>query len=122
MDIIKLLQELQSSIGALQAQLLDAQAAADSIAKENYDMGFAAGVASVPADDKIYSQAELDAAVGPLQEQISALQIQMQDMQNALNQKVADAVAAIKADLLAKYRDLEVVIQTAETGFEQLLA
>lgn len=127
MDIVKLLQDLTASIAALQAQLVDAQAAADSIAKENYDKGFEDGVASVPppVSDKIYSQAELDAAVagavGPLQEQIASLQEQVSAMQGQIDQKVADAVALVKADLLAKYKDLEVALQVAETGFEDLL-
>lgn len=112
MDLVKLLQDLATSIAALTSQLADAQAAADASAKMAYDKGFADGVASVPpVTDKIYSQAELDAAVAgavqPLIDQVAMLNDQVAAMQGQIDQKVAEAVAALKADLLVKMQALD---------------
>lgn len=113
MDLVQLLKDLAASIAALTSQLADAQAAADAAAKMSYDKGFADGVASVPAGggDKIYSQAELDAAVTaavqPLSDQVTALTAQVAAMQGQIDQAVADAVAALKADLLTKMQALD---------------
>lgn len=126
MDIVKLLQDLAATIAALQTQLADAQAAAESIAKEAYDKGFADGVASVPVSDKIYSQAELDAAVAsatePLHGQIAELQVKVSELEASIDQKVGEAVAALKADLLAKYEEQQVAESEGETGFKSLLS
>jgi hypothetical protein len=134
MDIIALLQGLALKIEELSVALSDAQAAGDSIAKEAYDKGFADGVASLPppVSDKIYSQEELDAAVagavGPLQEQVSAMQaeleslkVQVSDLQAGLEDAKIEAVAAFKSELLAKYEEQQVVESTSETGFADLL-
>ena len=90
-----------------------------------YARGFEDGkLEGDPLSDKIYSQAELDSAVGnavaPLQEQISGLTSQISEgvareeaLRNEMDvlraelsqvdQKIADALAAFKADLLSKY-------------------
>lgn len=82
--------------------------------------GFDEGVASVPpcedcpdeppVSDKIYSQAELDAAitaaVSPLNETVSALQTEVDRLNGELSgvdQKISDAIAAVKAELLSRY-------------------
>lgn len=125
MEIIKLLQDLAASVAALQAQLADAQAAADSIAKEAYDKGFADGVASVPTSDKLYSQEELDAAiaaaVGPLNEKVAELQAQVDSFPAQIDQKVQEAVAALKADLLAKYEAAQADEGDLENSVRELL-
>ena len=117
-SLVNLLTALSSSITALQAQLVDAQAAA----KSQYDAGFAAGAASVPVtppSDKIYSQADLDAAVAaavaPLQAQVSALQAQV----DALPQQIADAVAAAKAELKALALEL---VKSEDTDLESKIS
>jgi uncharacterized small protein (DUF1192 family) len=114
MDLVKLLNDLVANIAALQAQLVDAQASADALAKQKYDEGFAAGVASVPppVSDKIFSQAELDAAVAgavePLKSQIAGLQAELDQVKAGIDAKVAEAVAAVKAEFLAKLKNAEI--------------
>lgn len=116
-DLLKMLQDLV-------AQLADVPAALEAAKKMSYDQGFADGVASVPVppvSDKIYSQVELDKAVA---DAIAPLQIQIADLAAQVagfDQKVLDAVALVKSDLLSKYQQLEVAMIANETGFEQLL-
>lgn len=99
--------DLVSLLNGLVAQLADAQKAADNLAKAKYDEGFAAGVASVPANDKIYSQAEVDSmlavAVGGIQAQLSAVSAELQALK--------DTFAAFKAQELAKVQALEADFQ-----------
>lgn len=124
MDLVALLNSLVASIAALQAQLADAQKAADDLAKVKYDEGFAAGVASVVVSDKIYSQAELDAkiaeAVAPLNAKIVELDVKVAELSAAV---VAEAgkLVAYKAELLAKYEAQQVAESEGETGFKNLL-
>lgn len=96
-QLVKLLNDLATSIDALKAQLVDAQVAAQA----NYDAGFAAGVASVGGGDKLFTQADLDKAVAdavaPLNVSIAALQAQI----DAVPAQIADAVSAAKAKLKA---------------------
>jgi outer membrane murein-binding lipoprotein Lpp len=114
MDLIKLLNDLVASIEALKAQLADAQAAADALAKTKYDEGFAAGVASV---DKGFTQADLDAAVAsavaPLSEKIAALQSQIdgipgqiQAAKDEIKAKALELLKTEEADLEAKLGSL----------------
>lgn len=128
MDLLALLQGLVAQLAALQTQLADVPAALEAAKKLSYDEGFAAGVASVPVvlpSDKIYSQDELDAkiqeALQPVQAELDSVKAQMVDMQVQIDQKIADAIAAFKADLLAKYQDQQVVEAQSETGFADLL-
>lgn len=99
MDLIQLLQGLQQ-------QIADAQAAAEKLAKENYDKGFADGVLSVGNGDKIYSQVEADAliaaAVTPLSEKVAALQVQVDGIPGL----ISDAVFKAKSDVLAAVLEL----------------
>lgn len=128
MDIVKLLQDLSATISSLQLALADAEAAAVQIAKENYDKGFADGVASVPppvVSDKIFSQEELDAAVKaavePLQARVVELEALVEEIKAGVQPKIDEALAAFKAELLAKYEAQQVVESETETGFKELL-
>lgn len=103
-----------------------------------YLRGFNDGVAS--DSEKIYTQAEMDqvkadadAALEALrleveadrasfQEQISSLNQQLADLDASIPGKVADAVAAFKSELKAKYDEMQVVETEAETGFGSLLS
>lgn len=114
------LQTLLASLAALQQEVVDAQALVD----QAYQKGFADGVASVvvpPASDKIYSEEELQAkvaeAVAPLQKKIEELEVVVA----GVDQKIADALAAFKAELLAKYNEFQVAETAAEVGFADLL-
>lgn len=123
MDILAQLQALVSLINELQAKLVDAEAAVAESAKVAYDKGFADGVASVPppVSDKIFSQAEVDQmladAVLPLQKKIEDLELVVA----GVDQKIAEGVALVKADLLAKYNELQVAETASEVGFAELL-
>ncbi len=112
MDIVALLKQLADTITALQAQLVDAQAAADALAKLNYDKGFADGVASVVVDpSKQFSQADLDKAVAdavsPLNDKIVALQAQVDGVPALIAQAKADLKAAFLVILQADEVDAE---------------
>lgn len=106
MDIKALLDGLAAQIALLQAQLVDTQAAADSIAKENYDKGFADGVASVPVGGGSFTQADIDAAVAaavqPLNDQVAAMQATI----DTIPDQIHAAVLAEDADLAAKIKPL----------------
>jgi hypothetical protein len=119
LDLLKMLQDLVTKLSELQAQLAEASFALEGAKKVSYDEGFQAGIASViipviPSSDKIYSEAELQAKIA---EAVLPLQAQLDAMPKA----IVDAVAAVKAELLMKYSDLEVAMSTMETGFAELL-
>ena len=127
MDIIALLNQLSATIASMQAALVDAQIAAESIAKESYDKGFAEGVASVlPNVDKIYSQAELDQKISealvPMNDQVAALGVELQVVKDSIEGLKSEAVAAFKAELKVKYDEMQVIESSAETGFASLLS
>lgn len=137
MDIIALLNDLMAKMAALQSALADAGAAADQIAKESYDKGysvgldkgFADGVASVPSgpppSDKIFSQEEFDAklaeALQPIKAELEGVKADLESVKASFEQEKANVVAAVKADLLAKYQEMIAQEQQAESGFGELL-
>lgn len=90
----------------------------------SYDEGFKAGLAS-NGIDKLYSQAELDAkiqdAVLPLNEQVKVLAESVESLKLEVESGKVEAVASFKAELAAKYNDLQVAETVAETGFGELL-
>ena len=123
--LVALLNGLKETIDSLQAKLVDAQASLDEAVKKAYDEGFAAGVASVPVNDKVYSQAEVDAkiaeAVQALNEKVLMLEDQVKMLQEGQDKAVAEALAAFKADLKAKYEEQQVAETASETGFAEFL-
>lgn len=122
-DLLNLLNTLAETIEGLKTQLADAQAALDVASKQSYDNGFAAGVASVA--DKIYSQVEMDAAieaaVAPLKLEIEAMKLEIEALKLQVEEQGKAAVAAFKAEMLAKYEEMQVVETEAETGFKEFL-
>lgn len=124
MDLVALLNGLVANIAALQAQLADAQKAADDLAKLKYDEGFAAGVASVPVVPGGFTQEQVDAfvaaAVAPLAEKIALLDAKVLELEAAVLAE-AGKLVAFKADLLAKYEEAQVAESAVETGFKDLL-
>lgn len=123
MGILEQLVALMASLNALQTQLADAQVALEVATKEAYDKGFVDGVASVPVivADKIYSEEELQVkiqeALLPINEKVAALEIELA----LVPEKIAAGVALMKAELLAKYEELQVAETAAEVGFAELL-
>lgn len=112
------LQQLLETLATLQQQAIDAKLLVD----QAYQKGFTDGVASVVIPvDKIYSEEELQAkiaeAVAPLQKKIEELEAVVA----GVDQKIADGVALFKAELLAKYEELQVAETAAEVGFAELL-
>lgn len=113
--------DLVTLLNGLVDQLADAQAAADELAQTKYDEGFAAGVASVTEGDKLYTQADVDAIVTPLNDRILALEAQVMALQESVATQIAEAMAKFKMDLLTKYESQQVVESDTETGFKDLL-
>ncbi len=130
-----LLVELTDKLNEVEAQLGDIPAALEA-AKESgrreRDQEFADMVAAKDAEkvafgaseyargfvdggngggsDKIYSQAEVDAMLAPLNEQVLAMQGQITDLQGQLasvDQRIADAVAAKVAEFKGKLDEVE---------------
>lgn len=126
MDIIAMLQDLVAKMSALQASLVDAQASLEVEKKASYDEGFAAGVASVPVvTGGGFTQEQVDAAVSaaiaPIQAELDGVKEELEAVKASLQPSIDQAVAACKADLLAKYKEMEVALQATEVGFEDLL-
>lgn len=125
MDIINLLNQLQTEIAELQAALADGEA----FAKAQYDAGFAAGVASVTAPDV---QAQIDAAVAaaiePLNNAIAALQEQvdkipaiMQAATLAENARVMAIVSEAEVVVNEKMDKLAAAVKEAAVDFKNKL-
>ena len=116
--LTQLLADLQAVIEGLQAQLGDVPAALAKVRQEGYDAGKAdgdaAGYARGFADgknsvdqSKIYTQADLDAAVSgavaPLQSQIDQLNQQVAALQAGMQDQINAAVAKAVADKTAEF-------------------
>lgn len=125
MDLLAMLQGLISQLASLQSALADAQAQLDTEKKASYDEGFAAGVASVPATPGGFTQEQVDAAVlmalEPVKAELEGVKAELEAVKSSMQSSIDAAVAAVKADLLAKYKEMEVAIQSTEVGFEDLL-
>ena len=124
MDLIQMLNDLVAKINDLSAKLADAQVALDEQIKIAYDKGYNDGVASVPApvpSDKIYSQEELDAAIAASMEPLVAKIAELDAVVAGIDQKIADAVVGMKAELMAKFQELKAKEDGIEVEFEELL-
>lgn len=127
MDLLKVLQDLVATIGALQTQLSDVPQALEAAKKASYDEGFVAGVASVPTapteptlpvSDKIYSQVECDAkileAVSAVQAELDAVKAELEVVKGSVDAKVSEAITAFKAEALEKVKaeekDIEAIL------------
>lgn len=135
MNILEIFAQLQALVSELQAKIEEQSASIEAEKQASYDEGFAAGAASV-GSDKIYSQAELDAAIAQakaeleaqngdlmvqldgVKAQVLSLESQFAELQASVETKVSEAVAAFKADLLAKYE----AAQAAESEIEASIA
>lgn len=128
MDIIAVLQQLAVTITELQLKLADAQAATEEIKTvfleqgrvlgleegkaigyaDGYAVGFEAG--KLEGGGKIYTQEELDqavaSAVGPLNERIAAIEVELQAVKDSIPQAIADGVSAFKVELKVKLDEL----------------
>lgn len=108
-------QEIKDKIDALEAEH-----AVENQAK--YDEGYAAGVKSVAEGEKIYSQAELDAKVLPLEEKVALLQAQVDAFSVAIETAKIEAIESFKAELRAHYEAEQSTESDAEKKFGDLLA
>lgn len=134
MDLLAIFAALQQAIVDLQAKLAEAQAALEVEKKTSFDAGFAAGVASVsPGNDKVFSQAELEAAVAQakaelqlvvdgLLAEIAPLKDQLAQIPALIEAGKVEAVLALKAELKAKYEEAQLAEKSAEDAFASLLA
>jgi len=124
-NILELVKVMVANINTLQSQLQDAQAQIEAVATESYNKGLADGKASMVTDavtDKLYSQAELDAAVvsavAPLKEKVAALEVEVAAVKVELevakasvvdvDAVVAEAVKAVKLEIAAKIEDAQI--------------
>lgn len=83
---------LIAKIEELKAQVVSAD--------EAYNKGFNEGVASVGLpSDKIYSQAQVDALVLPLQAQIDNLSAAYNELSNSIDAKINEAVSVKMASI-----------------------
>jgi hypothetical protein len=124
MDLIQMLNGMVALISELQAKLADTQAALDEQIKIAYDKGYNDGVASIPVpvpSDKIYSQEELDAAIAVAMEPLVAKIAELDAVVAGIDQKVADAVIAMKLELAVKFQELKAKEDGIEVEFEELL-
>lgn len=124
-----------AAIEALKAQVVSLeQTQAEKlaqVAKEEYDKGFAAGVASViPGVDKLYSQADLDAAVTAavdvvkaemeaVKAEAAAVKLELESLKAGLPAQLAAAKAEVKAEILAKYQEAQAKEAEVEKALEQ---
>ncbi len=106
------LQTLQTQVAEMQTKLVDAEAALAETAKAKYDEGFAAGVASV-GGDKIYSEEELQAKIlevkEPLEKKIAELEVVVGGIDQLVADKVTEAMASYKAELLEKVKVIDAI-------------
>lgn len=124
--ILAAIEALKAQVVALETSQAEKLA---QVAKDEYDKGFAAGVASViPGVDKLYSQAELDAAVvaavdvvkvelEAVKAEAQAVKLELESLKAGLPQQLAAAKAEVKAEILAKYQ----AAQEAESQVEKQL-
>lgn len=114
-DELKLVEEMESELAA---ELLAAE-----------EKGFEAGLAQsgqANGSDKLYSDAELNAELQPLRDQIQALTdsaaLAAEALPGQLQAASEQAVASFKAELKAAYEAQQVAESQGETGFGNLLA
>ena len=128
--ILAAIEALKAQVVALEASQAEKLA---QVAKEEYDKGFAAGVASViPGVDKLYSQAELDAAVAAavdvvkaeldvVKAEAAAVKLELESLKAGLPAQLAAAKAEVKAEILAKYQDAQAKEAEVEKALEEEL-
>lgn len=112
----QMLVEAQSKVEAL----TKLQTEIDAEKQAAYDEGFTAGAASI-GSDVVYTEAELQAklaeAVAPLNTKVEELSAEVQ----LIPAKLDEAKVSVKAELAAKYAELQVAESQIETGFGDLL-
>ncbi len=148
-NIIVLLESLSATINELQVKLADANAAMEEIKavsfesgkvvgieegkvlgfedgkKAGYDEGYAKGFEDGKAlggnGDKIYSQAEVDLMIAPLNEKIASLEAEVQAIKDSIEGLKVEAVNAFKLEIKAKYDEAQVAESQLESSFSDLL-
>lgn len=148
-NIIALLEALSSTINDLQVKLADANVAMEEIKQVSFDSGKVAGIeegkvlgfedgkkvgydegyakgfedgkASGGNGDKIYSQAEVDLMIAPLNEKIASLEAEVQAIKDSIEGLKVEAVNAFKLEIKAKYDEAQLAESVLETSFGDLL-
>lgn len=126
------IQALFAALAELQTKIQDAQAAlsaefqAGAASRDEEVNALKARIAELeaqvpPVGDKIYSQAEVDAMLAPLNQKISELQATVDAFPGVIEQKVNEAIAAFKAELRDKYMAQQTLESDSESGFMNLL-
>lgn len=125
-EILVLIVELQAKLADVDAFVAAEKAASfdagkllglEEGKKLGFDEGFAAGVASVPVGPGGFTQEQVDAmilaAIEPLQKKIEVLQLVVDGVQAQIDQKVAEALIAFKAELLVKVQEVDSIEDAA---------
>ena len=129
MTLFEIFADLKLKIDAVAAALADSEAAVMAAKQASYDEGFANGKAEgagpvepVEPGSKIFDQAEVDAMIASA---IAPLEAKIVELEASIEAKAEEAasvkVAALKAELLAKYEAQQVAETAEETGFADLL-
>lgn len=118
MDIFAAFEQLKAAITELSLKLVDMEAsikeAKDAAYEEGRLKGFEEGVASVPTpggEDKLYTQADLDAKVA---EAIAASEVKVGELEAQVAGH-ADAIAALKTEFKAIVADQKSVEDASES-------
>lgn len=123
MDIVALLQSLIAQLADLQLKLADAQSALDAEKAASYQLGVNDGVAQKQGELDA-KQLELDAVKAELEELKKNPPVESDKIysQAEADQLVVDAKAALKAELLQKYKEQQAVEAQGESEIEALLS
>lgn len=123
--------DFQAEVDAAQAKVVRIDELSAAVAAEIVTAnkaGFEEGLNQANqagGSDKIYSDAEMNQIIAeetaPLKAKIAELEVAVANLQAAIEPAKAEAVAAFKAELAAKYAEQQVVESTSETGFAELL-
>ena len=113
MDLLKTLSEIVANVELVKVQLDQAKQEAELL------------VSQQPQNDKLYSQAELEAkiqeAIAPLQTQVSQLQIEIESIPAKIELAKIDAVAQFKSEFLEKYKAAQEQELQIENSIQELL-
>lgn len=86
----------------MEANVIELKASED----KGFDMGLAQ--AGIPATDKIYTEADLQAELSPLKDQIAALQVKIDGFAQSLVDAKAAGAAEMEAQLVAEMEAAQV--------------
>jgi hypothetical protein len=116
--ILAMLVATENQVSSFDAQLaamrtgLETAISASEVVAQPTDGSAPAEPTPMPVSDKVYSQAEMDAAIEaavlPLQGQIASIQQQLSDVQTGISGAVAEATSKAVAEVVADFESAQV--------------